>query len=60
MTLLVMDKDTTVPPECDIESDSSRWKVVIRHGLSGGLAVRIRFLRGAARDREAQLFSFDP
>uniref|UniRef100_A0A7S3Q5N7 Clathrin/coatomer adaptor adaptin-like N-terminal domain-containing protein n=1 Tax=Chaetoceros debilis TaxID=122233 RepID=A0A7S3Q5N7_9STRA len=59
MAPLVMDKDTAVPLERDIENDSSHWKVLVRHDLSGGLAVRIRFLRGAARDREAKLIGFD-
>ena len=59
MAPLVVDKDAEVS-ETDIEIESSNWKVLVRHDLSGGLVASIRFLRGSIRAREANLLGFDP
>lgn len=60
MTPLVMTKDDAVYDAQNIEEDSSPWKELVRHELSGGLGVSIRFIRGNCRNREAQLLSLDP
>ncbi len=59
MAPLVMDKDA-VASDGDIEDESSNWQVLVRHDLSGGLAVSIRFLRGSMRTKESRLIGFDP
>jgi len=40
--------------EGDIETNSSEWKTLVRHDLSGGLKLDVRFLRGAVKEREAK------
>lgn len=59
MAPLVYDKDNKDLKE-SIENESSNWNIVARHDVSGGLETSIRFLRGASRQKEANLMGFNP
>lgn len=58
MAPLVLDKNDK--SKGNIETESSKWTNVVRHELSGGLEVSIRFLRGSSRQNEAKLMGLNP
>jgi hypothetical protein len=51
--------DTTLP-DANVDNDSSAWMQLVRPELYSGLAVRARYLRGAAKAREVELAGLDP
>jgi hypothetical protein len=58
MSPIIINKDDVSSD--NIDGQSSKWEDVIRHDLSGGLAMKIRFLRSSARSKEASLLGLDP
>lgn len=58
MAPIVISKDDI--SKTDISSDGSLWEGVIRSDLSGGLSMKVRYLRSSTRTREARLLGLDP
>ena len=59
MTPLVGSKDNMNKPS-NIDDESGAWKEFVKPELSGGLLVKMRFVRGRSRTKEAQLMGIDP
>lgn len=59
MAPLVSNKDDISKPS-NIDDESGVWKEYVRPELSGGLLVKMRFLRGSSRTKEARLMGIDP
>ena len=59
MTPLVGSKDNINKPS-NIDDESGAWKEFVKPELSGGLLVKMRFVRGRSRTKEAQLMGIDP
>jgi len=54
MTPLVNNKD-----DVNIDDETGVWKVLVRPELSGGLFVKLRFVHGCSRAKEARLMGLD-
>jgi len=59
MAPLVANKDDISKPS-NIDDESGVWKEFVRPELSGGLFVKMRFIRGQSKSKEAQIMSLDP
>jgi len=58
MNPIIVSKDDIT--SCDIDQQSSKWEDVARHDLSGGLSMKIRFLRSSVRSNEATRLGLNP
>jgi AP-3 complex subunit beta len=58
MAPIAIDESKASDP--DMERDSSGWTQLVRPEVGGGLSVRVRFLRGPTKAREAQLKGLNP
>lgn len=58
MSPLVGDKDDINKPS-NIDEESSLWKEYVKPELSSGLLIKMRFVRGRSRTKEAQLLGLD-
>ncbi|KAL7544429.1 hypothetical protein ACHAWF_007809, partial [Thalassiosira exigua] len=58
MAPLVTNKDDIKPSSIDDESGA--WKDFVRPELSGGLSVKMRFVHGRSKAKEARLLGVDP
>jgi len=59
MAPLVANKDDITKPS-NIDDESGVWKEFVRPELSGGLFVKMRFLRGSSRTKKALIMGVDP
>jgi AP-3 complex subunit beta len=59
MAPIVANRDDIKRPT-SIDDESGAWKEFVRPELSGGLYVKMRFVRGGSRVREAQIMGLDP
>ncbi|KAL7539414.1 hypothetical protein ACHAXR_009260, partial [Thalassiosira sp. AJA248-18] len=59
MAPLVANKDDVTKPS-SIDDESGVWKDYVRPELSGGLFVKMRFVHGHSRAKEAHIMSVDP
>jgi len=59
MTPLVAGKDDITKPST-IDDESGAWKELVRPDLSGGLFVKMRYVHGRSRAKEARVLGLDP
>ena len=59
MAPFVASKDDFTKPS-SIDDDSGAWKDHVRPELSGGLSVKMRFVHGRCRVKEARVLGLDP
>lgn len=59
MAPLAVNKDDITKPS-NIDDESGAWKEFVRPELSGGLFVKMRFLRGRSRTKNARIMGVDP
>jgi len=59
MAPLVANKDNIAKPS-SIDDESGVWKEFVRPELSGGLFVKMRFVHGRSRAKEARVLGLDP
>lgn len=59
MAPLVSSKDDINKPS-NIDEESGVWRDHVRPDLSGGLLVKMRFVYGRSREKEARLLGLDP
>lgn len=57
MSPIVISKDKVSSD--DLDEQSSKWEDVIRNELSGGLSMKLRFLRSSVRSQEASRMGLD-
>ena len=53
-------KINDISKSTNIDDESGAWKDFVRPDLSGGLYVKMRFVHGSSRVREAEIMGLDP